>query len=75
MKKSFEGYVNYENEANDYFYEWVTIDGKGLIDMLKEMGWEWKAFGKPAKVRVTIEVLELGDEFKKEGETGAGIDR
>jgi len=66
-KKSFEGYVNYENDANDHFYEWVTIDGKKLIDMLREMGWEWGWGSSPAKVRVTIEVLEPGDEFKKGG--------
>jgi len=63
LKKSFEGYVEYDNDANDFFYEWVMVGDKEFIDMLREMGWDWKPFGKKAKVRVTIEVLDPGDQF------------
>lgn len=61
---AFEGEVEYYwDEANDL--EWFKVGGRGLVDMLRKMGYQHNTIGKHAKVKVTIEILEPGDEFLK----------
>ena len=73
LKDSFEGSIEYDSEANDYHHEWVTIDGMDLLAMLEKMGYSsWNYLvkltspkeAKPSKIRVTIEVIEVGPDFK-----------
>jgi len=73
LKESFEGEIGYNSEANDYHREWVTINGMDLLIMLEKMGyssWDYTVKRisdktvKPSKIRVTIEVIEVGPDFK-----------
>ena len=73
LKDSFEGQIEYNSEANDYHHEWVTIEGMDLLAMLEKMGYSsWNYLtkhlstegAKPSKVRVTIEIIEVGPDFK-----------
>ena len=49
-KKVIEGIVEYDNIANDYFIEFIYINGKDIVKYLKPY------IGK--KVRITIELIE-----------------
>ena len=61
---SFEGEIEYcWNEANDFV--WIKVGGRTLVDMLRRMGYQYNTIGKHAKVKITIEILESGDEFPK----------
>lgn len=70
LKESFEGPIEYHNEANDHFYEWATIDGMDLLNMLEKMGYSsWNGLvnlgnNKSSKIKVTIEVIEIEADFK-----------
>jgi len=63
---SFEGEVKLRGGyVEGIWTRWVEVGGRKLVDMLKEMGW-WTS-SRPARVRVTIEVLDPGRDFEDEG--------
>ncbi len=63
---SFEGEVRLRGGyVEGIWTRWVEVGGRKLVDMLKEMGW-WTS-SRPARVRVTIEVLDPGRDFEDEG--------
>ena len=64
---SFEGEVRLRGGyVEGVWTRWVEVGGRKLVDMLKEMGW-WTS-SRPARVRVTIEVLDPGRDFDEAGE-------
>ena len=50
MRKEIEGKIEIKVAGNDYYFEWLTLDGKTLVDLLNEF--------EGLNVRITIETLK-----------------
>lgn len=63
--KSFEGKVRITSEQEERYEYFADLgdDMLGLLDMLREMGYRPYRGGRRATLKVTIEVLDAGDDF------------